>query len=139
MKQCHEWTINFGMKKWFIFKIRMKQEWWMLKHNKKFRMILFGNWNKTQTNSFLEMGMSSSNVPNVFKGSSLTGHHVLRYWESRADIYYILEYFLNHCAYSKILNANNEFCCHCGNIYLSEVSILSCLAPPPPIMPTPCH
>ena len=47
-----------------------------LVHNKKLQTIVFGNWNKTITNSFLEMGKSSSNVPNVFKGSSLTGDHV---------------------------------------------------------------
>ena len=40
------------------------------------RTIVLGNWSKTRTNSFLEMGKSSSNVLNVFKGSSLTGHHV---------------------------------------------------------------
>ena len=40
------------------------------------RMIIFENWKKTRTNSFLEMGKSSSNVPNVFNGSSLTGHRV---------------------------------------------------------------
>ena len=49
-------------------------------------MIMFGNWNKTRTNSFLEMGKSSSNVPNVFKASSLNGHCVCIYSESYADI-----------------------------------------------------
>ena len=48
------------------------------------------NWNKTRTNSFLKMGKSSSNVLNVFKVSSLTGHCVRVYLESHADIYYIL-------------------------------------------------
>ena len=38
------------------------------------RTIDFGNFNKTRMNSFLEMGKSSSNVPNVFEGSPLTGH-----------------------------------------------------------------
>ena len=38
-----------------------------------------GNWNNTRTNSFLEMGKSSSNVQNVFKGSSLRGQRVHRY------------------------------------------------------------
>ena len=52
--------------------------WYILVHTKKLWMIVFGNWNKTRTNSFLEMGKSSSNVSNVFKGSSLTGGHV--YW-----------------------------------------------------------
>ena len=42
--------------------------------NKKLQTIMLGNWNKTIINSFLEMGKSCSNVPNVFKGSSLTGH-----------------------------------------------------------------
>ena len=46
------------------------------------------NWNKTRTNSFLEMGKSSSNVLNVFKGSSWSGNLVYRYWELHADIYY---------------------------------------------------
>ena len=73
------------------------------------------------------MGKSSSNVPNAFKGSSLTGQRIRGYWESHADIYYILYYFLIHWAYSKILNPNNEFCCLPGNIYLSEVSIFSYL------------
>ena len=68
---------------------------------------IFGNWNKTRTNSFLEMGKSSSNVTNVFKGSSLTGHHVRVYLESRVDIYYILQYFVIHWPYSKISNINN--------------------------------
>ena len=68
------------------------------------------------------MGKSGSNVLNVFKGSSLTGHRVYVYSEPHSDIYYILKYFLIHCVYSKILNANNEFCCLCENIYLSEVS-----------------
>ena len=49
-------------------------------------------------NSFLEMGKSGSDVPNVFKGTSLTGHSVHVYLESRTDIYYILQYFLIHCA-----------------------------------------
>ena len=40
-----------------------------LVRNKKLRMIVFENWNKIITNSFLEMGKSSSNVLNVFKGS----------------------------------------------------------------------
>ena len=47
-----------------------------LVRNKELRKIVFGNWNRTITNSFLEMGKSGSNVPNVFKGSSLTGHHI---------------------------------------------------------------
>ena len=34
--------------------------------------VWFGNWNKTRTNFFVKMGKSSSNVPNVFKCSSLT-------------------------------------------------------------------
>ena len=54
----------------------------------------------------MEMGKSTSNVLDVFKGSSLTGHCVRVYLESRADIYYILQYFLIHCAYLKILNRN---------------------------------
>ena len=56
----------------------------------RLRAIIFRNWNKTITNSFLEMGKSSSNVPNVFKGSSLTGHRIRVYLESGEDIYYIL-------------------------------------------------
>ena len=78
-----------------------------LEHNKKLRTIVLGNWNKTSMNSSLEMGKNSSNVLNVFKGSSLTGHRVCIYLESCPDIYYILQYFLIHCAYSKILNAKN--------------------------------
>ena len=74
------------------------------------------------------MGNSSSNVTNVFKGSSLTGHRIRIYLESHTDIYYIFQYFVIHCAYSKILNANNQFCCLRENIYLSEVSIFSYLA-----------
>ena len=54
--------------------------WCILVCNKKLRMIMFGNWNKTRKYSFLEMGRSSSNVPNIFKGS-LTGHLVRGYWE----------------------------------------------------------
>ena len=50
-----------------------------LEHNKKLRTIVFWNWNKTTMNSFLEMGNSSSNVPNVIKGSSLTGHRISGY------------------------------------------------------------
>ena len=128
-RQCHEWTIHFGTKQWYILQIRRKQEWWILKRNKKLRMLIFGNWNKTRTNSFLDMWKSSSNVPNVFEGSSLTGHRV---WpsvdiENRMDIYYILLYFLFYCAYLKILNANNKFCCLHINIYLSEVNIPSFL------------
>ena len=74
------------------------------------------------------MGKSSSNVPNVFKGSSVIGHRVRVYLESRVDIYYILQYFDIHCAYSKILNANDEFYCLYNIIYLSEVSTFSYLA-----------
>ena len=85
--QPHEWSIHFVTKR-NILKILRKQEWWILERN-KFRTIIFGNWNKTRTNSFLEMGKSSSNVPNVFKGLSLTGHRIHGYWESWADIYYI--------------------------------------------------
>ena len=73
------------------------------------------------------MGKSSSNVLNVFKGSSLTGDRIREYLESGADMYYILQYFVIHCAYSKILNANNKFCCLCENIYLSEVTTFSYL------------
>ena len=36
------------------------------------------------------MGKNSSNVPNVFKGSSLAGHRVCVNLELRANIYYIL-------------------------------------------------
>ena len=36
----------------------------------KLRKIGFENWNKTRMNYFLEMGKSSSNVPNVFKGTA---------------------------------------------------------------------
>ena len=36
--------------------------------NKKLRKIVFGNLNKTITNAFLEIGKSSYNVLNVFKG-----------------------------------------------------------------------
>ena len=43
------------------------------------------------------------------------------------DIYYSVKYFSIHCAYSKILNANNKFCCLHRNIYLSEVSTFSYL------------
>ena len=78
------------------------------------------------------MGKSSSNVANVFK-SSLTDHCVHVYLESHMDIYYILQYFLIHCTYSKILNANNEFCCLLKNIYLSEVSTFSYLVSKLPI------
>ena len=55
-------------------KIMWRSRWSILVRNKKLWTIVFGNWNKTRTNSFLEMGMSSSNIPNVFKGSTLTGH-----------------------------------------------------------------
>ena len=68
---------------------KIMSRWWILVRNKKLRTIVFGNWNKTRTTSFLEMGKSCSNVPNVFKGSSLTGHRVCGYWESREDVYYI--------------------------------------------------
>ena len=79
--------MNFGTYK-ELYEIGMKQEWCFLEHNKKLRTIVFGNWNETRINSFLEMWKSRSNVPNVFKGSPLTGH--CRYWESWADIYYVL-------------------------------------------------
>ena len=49
-----------------------------LEHD-KLRTIGFRNWNNTRTNSFFEMGKSSSNIWNVFKGSSLTGHRVRAY------------------------------------------------------------
>ena len=88
---------------------------------KKLRTIVFGNWNKTRMNPFLENGKSSSNVPNVFKGSSLTGHRVRVYWESRTDIYR---------KYPKIKFENTVFkFITRKNIYLSEVSIPSFLAP----------
>ena len=73
------------------------------------------------------MRKGSSNVPNVFKGLSLTGYRVRVYLESRADIYSILQYFVIHCTYSKILNANNEFCWLRKKIYHSEVSNFSYL------------
>ena len=41
------------------------------------RTILFG---MKQERTFFEMGTSSSNIPNVFEGSPLTGHSA--YWES---------------------------------------------------------
>ena len=47
--------------------------------NQKLRIIVFGNLNKTRANSFLEMGKSSSNVPDLFKGLSLTGHRIHGY------------------------------------------------------------
>ena len=105
---------------------KIMSRWCILVNNKKLWTFVFGNCNKTRTNSFLEMGKSSSNVPNVFKGLSLTGYRVIVYLELR-DIYYILQYFLIHCTYSKILNGNKELCCLCGNVYLSEVSIPSFL------------
>ena len=107
----HAWTNDSYRNETIHLQIRRKQEWWILECNKKLRTIVFGNWNKTRTNSFLKMGKSSSDVMNVFKGSSLTGHRDRVYLESRAEIYYILQYFLIHCVYSKILNGNNEFCC----------------------------
>ena len=63
----------FKTKQRYILHIRRHQEWWILECNKKLRMIGFVNWNNTRTNSFLEMGKSSSNVRNVFKCLSLTG------------------------------------------------------------------
>ena len=92
-----------------------------MKHNKKLRTIVSGNWNNTRTNSFLEMGKSSFYVQNVFKGLSLTGRRIHVYSESHVDIYHILKYFSIHCVYLKILNTNNEFCGVRENIYLSEV------------------
>ena len=89
MRQLHERTIHFGTKQRYILQIRKKQEWWILERNKLIT-IIFGNWNKTRTNSFLEMGKGSSNVLIVFKGSSLTGHCVRVYLVSHADFYYIL-------------------------------------------------
>ena len=44
----------------YILEIRRKQEWWILECIKKLGTIIFGNWNKTRTNSILEMGKSSS-------------------------------------------------------------------------------
>ena len=92
--QCHgnamnerfilEWNDNILWK----LEGNKNDEFWNVTRSS--RMIVFRNWNKTRTNSFLEMGESSSNVPNVFKGLSITGHPVRGYWESRADIYYIL-------------------------------------------------
>ena len=68
------------------FILEQSDTFWKLEGNKndeflerKLRMIVFENLNKTTTNSFLEMGKSSSNVPNTFKGSSLTGHRIRGY------------------------------------------------------------
>ena len=116
-------TSNTMNERFMLERNKIMSRWCILDCDKKLQMIVFGNWNKTTTKFFLEIGKSSSNVQNIFKDSSLTGH--CGYWESRLDIYYILEYFLIHCTYSKILNTNNEFCCLRGNIYLSEVSIFS--------------
>ena len=86
--------IHFGTKQRYILEIGRKRELLIFLRNKKIhsgnwnetRIMLFGtkqevknefifvNWNKIRRNSFLEMGKSSSNVPNVFKGLSLTGH-----------------------------------------------------------------
>ena len=88
--QHHFRKIYLGMKQQYILEIRRNQEWWILERNKKLRIIIFWNWNNTRTNSFLEIGKSNSNVRNVFKGLSLTGHRIQGYQESRVDIYYIL-------------------------------------------------
>ena len=86
---------------------------WNQECNKKLRKIVLRKWNKTRTNSFLKMGNSSSNVPNVFQGSSLTGHRFGRNWLHSLIFPHSLHIF-------KILNANNEFCCLQRNIYLPE-------------------
>ena len=121
-----QWHGNTMNEQFLLERNKIMSRWCILLRNKKLRTFVFVNWNKTRMNSCWEMGKSSSNVPNVLKGSLLTGHRICRYWESRADIYYILWYFLIHYAYSKILNAN-KFSCLRGNIYLSEVSISSFL------------
>ena len=87
-RQCHWRMIHFRTKQRYILQIRRKQEWWILERNKKLRTIVLGNLNKTRTNSFLEMGKSSSNVSNVFKGSSLTAT-VSAYIYNRAQIFII--------------------------------------------------
>ena len=46
---------------------------------------------------------------------------------SRCTVHLKKKKSILNCASSKILNANNEFCCLRGNIYLSEVSIPSFL------------
>ena len=53
---------------------RNNDTFWKLEGNKDDEF-----WNKTRTNSFLEMGKSSSNVSNVFKVSSLTGQRIHGY------------------------------------------------------------
>ena len=60
-------------------------------------------------NSFLGMGKSSSNIPNVFMGSSLTGHRIRVYSELRGYLLHSL-IFPHSLRISKILNGNNEFC-----------------------------
>ena len=79
--------IHFGTKQQYILHIRWKQEWWILERTKRLRTIIFENWNKTRTNSFVKMGKSTSNVPNVFKTLSLTGHRVRAYLELHKVIY----------------------------------------------------
>ena len=85
-----QWRVRHGNnmnERFMLERNKIMSRWCILVCNKKLRIIVFGNWNKTRTNLFLKVRKSSSNVLNEFKGSSLTGHHVRRYWESRADIY----------------------------------------------------
>ena len=67
---------------------KIMSRWCILVHNTKSWTIVFGIGTKQERIPFWKL--ESSNVPNVFKGSSLTGQSIRAYLESRADIYYVL-------------------------------------------------
>ena len=69
---CARWG-NAMNERFTLERNKIMSRWCILERNKKLRTIVFGNWKKTRTNSFFEMGKRSSNVPNLFKGSSLRG------------------------------------------------------------------